>query len=444
MLAARDQENLVHGHQQVAASKPLNQSTRSIQPKTPGNRYPKTPLKVPLHDENAPAGFGEKSGRGKGIENLATRKIGTTFDKNAFVTPMGRREFPPSANSYSLLTGPRTRAPLGMKTTNAKTKAFQASAGPAPEKDLENTQAPKTSARRPKKVVHADTVKLQIHGDESPLAEREVEYAPPKPRDLPYESEVFPDGCLNYDALKPENLLRGIHQTYNCSVDENGRTKLEREYEEGYLKAAKATDEQVLKMMEEDWTVGDVPETFRHLRNKPSFKSTVPAKKIASVPTKGPATIASRKAASALSVVPKPTTALSKTAKPVPNPVGFLRRSKQTAISTPSRSPEITSGSAAVASRSTIGYSKGRSAVNTLRRRESGMKRSVSNASQVSDTTITPARFAEQENDDWRRLDFLRAFDVDDEELEPGLRGALSACLKEENEDDEFVLTLSS
>jgi hypothetical protein len=93
MLAARDQENLVHGHQQVAASKPLNQGTRGgLQPKTPGNKYPKTPLKIPLNDENAPTGFGGKSVKGKGLENLATGgKKGATFDKNAFVTPMGTR-----------------------------------------------------------------------------------------------------------------------------------------------------------------------------------------------------------------------------------------------------------------------------------------------------------------------------------------------------------------
>lgn len=84
MLAARDQENLVHGLHQVAASKPLNQST-----KTPANRYPKTPLKIPLQDENAPAGFGGKSVKGKGLEGFATGKKGATFDKNAFVTPMG-------------------------------------------------------------------------------------------------------------------------------------------------------------------------------------------------------------------------------------------------------------------------------------------------------------------------------------------------------------------
>lgn len=89
MLAARDQENLVHNHQTVAASKPLNHGVRGLQPKTPGNRFPKTPLKVPLNDENAPGGFGGKSvlkTKGKGAENL----ILGGKDKNAFITPVGR------------------------------------------------------------------------------------------------------------------------------------------------------------------------------------------------------------------------------------------------------------------------------------------------------------------------------------------------------------------
>jgi hypothetical protein len=80
MFAIRDQENLVHGHQQLAASKPLNQSTRGAPPKTPGNKYPKTPLKIPLRDENEQNHFGGKSvlgTKGKGLGN------------NAFVTPMG-------------------------------------------------------------------------------------------------------------------------------------------------------------------------------------------------------------------------------------------------------------------------------------------------------------------------------------------------------------------
>lgn len=94
MLAARDQENLVHGHRTTAASKPLNQGTKSLAPKTPGNKAPKTPFKLPLNDENAPAGFGGgKAGlkvQGRGHDDLGTgAKKATKLDKNAFVTPMG-------------------------------------------------------------------------------------------------------------------------------------------------------------------------------------------------------------------------------------------------------------------------------------------------------------------------------------------------------------------
>ena len=80
MLSIRDQENLVHGHQSVAASKALNQGTRQLQPKTPGNKLPKTPFKLPLNDEN-------------GNQGLGAGKTGLKFNgagKNAFVTPMGK------------------------------------------------------------------------------------------------------------------------------------------------------------------------------------------------------------------------------------------------------------------------------------------------------------------------------------------------------------------
>lgn len=94
MLAARDQENLVHGQQAAAASKPLNQGIRQLQPKTPGNKVPKTPFKIPLNDENG--GFGNGGGKtglklnGKGNENFMTvGKKGGLGDKNAFITPLG-------------------------------------------------------------------------------------------------------------------------------------------------------------------------------------------------------------------------------------------------------------------------------------------------------------------------------------------------------------------
>lgn len=107
MLAARDQENLVHGHQAAAASKPLNQGTRQLAPKTPGNKIPKTPFKIPLNDENGAFGGGKTGlkANSRGNENMVTgAKKGGLGDKNAFVTPMGMTmAYSPETMSRGLL-----------------------------------------------------------------------------------------------------------------------------------------------------------------------------------------------------------------------------------------------------------------------------------------------------------------------------------------------------
>ena len=89
MLAAHhDQEN-VYTHQAGA-------SKQQLQAKTPGARYPKTPLKVPLNDENANNhGFNGKSvlrGKGNNENMLTVGKGGNAFAKSgkqAMVTPAG-------------------------------------------------------------------------------------------------------------------------------------------------------------------------------------------------------------------------------------------------------------------------------------------------------------------------------------------------------------------
>lgn len=81
MFAAHDQENLVSIHQTAANTK-QQQNARTLQPKTPAARYPKTPLKVPLNDENTTRGFGG------GKSNLGTNK--PKLDMSQFVTPGGQ------------------------------------------------------------------------------------------------------------------------------------------------------------------------------------------------------------------------------------------------------------------------------------------------------------------------------------------------------------------
>jgi hypothetical protein len=91
ILAANDQENLAHSFQAAAAAKSLNAGLKGFNAKTPGNKAPKTPFKIPLNDENAFKG-GKTGGKtnGKGDGNLfMTMKKGGNVDNNAFVTPAG-------------------------------------------------------------------------------------------------------------------------------------------------------------------------------------------------------------------------------------------------------------------------------------------------------------------------------------------------------------------
>lgn len=88
MLAARDQENRVFAHQAGGAAKQQNLQ------KTPGARFPKTPLKVPLNDENAARTFGGKTGLVErpngGNENLRTVGRGAKATGKAnLATPLG-------------------------------------------------------------------------------------------------------------------------------------------------------------------------------------------------------------------------------------------------------------------------------------------------------------------------------------------------------------------
>jgi hypothetical protein len=85
-LAANDQENAVRHLHAAAAGKSLNAGLKGFNAKTPGNKAPKTPFKIPLNDENAVGRAGNTKGKGN---DLFTTKTGGNIDANAFVTPAG-------------------------------------------------------------------------------------------------------------------------------------------------------------------------------------------------------------------------------------------------------------------------------------------------------------------------------------------------------------------
>jgi hypothetical protein len=204
ILAARDQENLIHARQTTAAGKPLNQDIRTLHPKTPGNL--KTPFRSAKHDENLPITFKGQKTVGKDGPSKQ--------DKGAFVTP----------------AAPRNRAPLGAKTTNVG--AFQTPA-PLTIKPGKTHQKPSTGGRRSNRskiaVARSEAVDADVLSKQPVEEEPDFGYAPPAPVELPDPPIEFEE-----DRELTEELRRGYGLAYafESPKDQNGFSIRQRKEEE--------------------------------------------------------------------------------------------------------------------------------------------------------------------------------------------------------------------
>ncbi|KAI9840810.1 MAG: hypothetical protein M1837_001283 [Sclerophora amabilis] len=410
MLAARDKENLVHNHQTTAATKPLNQGNKQAPPKTPGNRAPKTPFKVSLNDENAATGFDagkpvlKTNGKGLGNVGAGGKKAGPG-DKNAFITPLG----------------PRNRAPLGLKTTNAKAKAFQTPAPSLHRVSIKDEDPPLKSNNAGKSKpqiapVRTTKVELQDRPDEVNLdEERDIEYMPPKPKDLPDYPDDFPPD-MDYSQLKGANLTRGWYSHFCNPVDEHGVSLSERRSREQSEKIDKEIEELSWRIIEEMPIIGhNVPEypgdeTDLKLARKrqgqvPQKKMTstgrnlkssvdVPASEKAPVSESGSssAKLSSIEAASVLGKqAPQPKPKLNTGLTRNTTPSTFSSRSKQ--VSKPVKASND-AASASATSRNTLGYAAGRKAavVTSIHNNPSQPASKISQTSKPNHGTGKPSR----------------------------------------------------
>lgn len=368
--------------------------------------------------------------------------------------------------------GPRNRAVLGDKTTNAKTGGLQTT-----KVNNEKTQAKPPGTARPKqKQPQAETQRLQVHAEKAdPLSEEEPEYCPPRPKDLPYESDVFPDGGLTFEGLKRENLFEGYYQYYFNPVGEDGKSAADKELEQRNRQALEDGDRKIQQAMNDlDWSIKDVPDTNDSPRKKPAAPASKQPSK-ANVPPRGGltrrplSTLASRNAAEALSIDDGTKSLQRKTAraapairvpkkKTTPTAMPSLRAARQPALAKKS-SMEIRKIEAN--SRSTIGYNKGRATASALAQRStkptvrpgqakpkaSILPRSETTTSAGSDETITPTRFARTgasttaEDLEWKaRVPFLSIFSPEDDDGLGGIGGGPPGAL--EDDDDDFVMNM--
>ncbi|KAI1284561.1 hypothetical protein F5Y07DRAFT_346970 [Xylaria sp. FL0933] len=461
MFAAHNQENVTFSRQHAAAIKQQQgQASRPLGAKTPGAKFSKTPMKVPLNDENDANGMTSKALKGG--------------DKSSFATPMTQR----------------ARAVLGDKTTNAKAKGIQTVNVKSAVHEIEKSQAKPHSTVRPRhREPQAETHKLQVHAEEpDSLSEDEVEYCPPRPKDLPYESDVFPDGVLTFDALKPENMMKGYYRYYFNPIDENGLSQRDKQLAKETRKAILEGEKKIKEDLENlDWSVkGELDPDSKVLKKTPA-SSKLPA------PRKPLSTIRSRNAANVLSMDDTTMSIQRKTVKKPEPSKPMHKKSSSFAIpalrtSRPPSSqlssiPKKSATELDATSRTTIGYNKGRATASLLSKTNTSsshttrkpltstslstnraISRSNTTLSNDSDKTITPARYAHKlastttaiataVDEDCalrERMPFLSLFDrgqlgdedeEEDEEADPlGINRA--PIFADDSDSDEFELKL--
>ncbi|KAF4455224.1 hypothetical protein F53441_2374 [Fusarium austroafricanum] len=434
MLAAhRDQENLVTS-QQIPTKQQHN------------TRFPKTPSRFPQHDENAPTAFTGKTGMG-GVKTFLGDK---TLNKGngtrqAMVTPMGTQN----------------RAPLGNKTTNAKAKNGQLGGVKNIVQDIEKTQLKPTAQKPKQRPVDLAPLEIRLKEEQKSIEQQEdePEYAPPKPKDLQYESDCFPKGMLTLDGLKKDNLLKGYYQHFYNPVDDDGVSRQDREFAETMKKVAnKAAERNKQETAALTFNIDDLSDNEEHVK-APIPKAIVAERMTKGILAKQPSSLASRRAASALSIHSDASTtskasSVARTTK-MRKPLTSLYQSKKPAArsAVPAKTSLAGSATGEAASRTTIGYNRGRSTssmVNAQRRGAGapiGAQRAVKPTETVSslqsDLTITPARLhqvAKKQQEVNPRPQFMSIFDEDgeDDDLPP-----LSQPLHISDDEEEFELKLN-
>lgn len=278
---------------------------------------------------------------------------------------------------------------------------------------------------------------------------------PDYPDDWPHD--------VDYSRFEGRGLTRGWYQYYCNPIGEDGLTLTSRRWKEQGEKLDKEIDEQTQREIDNMPLLGiNVPEfpgeetieeRVRRMKMEDEVKKKAldgPSKSSNSnekaLATNGPATIKSRKAAAILSQSTASGTAPARkpltTATKARMPFSLLGGKKKTP---PPTNPSPMRHTAAVtASRTTMGYSKGRATSSTIRKSILPKNKASTGASaEVPDTTLAPAVYIQKYgeppvgSDMWIRCAQLGCFKDDDDNLDDVLKSTLPASLLVDEEDEE-------
>jgi hypothetical protein len=267
---------------------------------------------------------------------------------------------------------------------------------------------------------------------------------------------VLPKGGLTFEGLKKQNLFKGYYEHFYNPTDDDGVSRSEKAFNmemEAALEQAMEDNERESAAL--DWSVSDVPETAKLFSTRAASQPSARENRVElkeKTSSKPVSHTASRRAASALAI-----RADSKTdAYTRPN-TGVRSTQKHSAISTSNSArpatqnfPSHSTTAGEAASRTTLGYNKGRTASSLVRPRKNGntaqfqSHKADCQTDELFGRTATPSHSCTTDTShtgDSGRPTFMSIFDDDDDNGElPGLRGPPSWL--DDGTEDEFELKL--
>ena len=318
----------------------------------------------------------------------------TGLDKNAFVTPVG----------------PRNRAPLGAKTTNAKAQPFKTPV--AKQEDAQPLKSVRqSSARRSLKskitIIPSEPVEADVLAQEDDDDLPEPEHAPPNPIELPDPPMDIP---YNQDLpqLRGMNLMRGYGEVYGSPTDESGislRLKRQEEIKEQF---DRDMDQKILDTLNE-WPNPDIENDKR----VDDMIAAGPKLRKAASSTTG--TIQAKAAANALakprSSAPLHASRLTASTMQKSRKPAFSVHSAETGPE-PTNPSKMRSTAAAAVSRNTIGFPKAKKPASIIPFTDRPVSRAPQSSAQskVDQSKIHPRDFVKlygtppAESEMWFRL----------------------------------------
>lgn len=282
---------------------------------------------------------------------------------------------------------------------------------------------------------------------------------PDYPEDWPHD--------VDYSRFEGQNLTRGWYQHFSNPVGDDGLTLYDRREKEHAEKVDKYYDELIQKEVDEMQLPGINVRQYpgeecimeqiekenlakeREQKASAAIKDKEPQKK--PVISKGPSTTASKKAAAMLSQPKLSSTAHAR--KPATNPTkpkfpsSIIASRKKTPP--PSNPSSMRHTAAQTASRSTVGYSRGRVTSATIKKSVLPEKTTPAGSDETHDTTLAPALYIQKYgvppvgSQMWIRCFNYGCFDEDDEEIVAMMKGVDVAKLLDDEYED-FQLPLPS